>query len=252
MPMPHNPARLPSYRHHKASGQAFVVLSGRHVYLGPHGTKLSRDAYDRTVSEWLARGRTLVGQQAGHAATVAELANAFHKADVIPASSADEYKAVIKILVRLYGLTPADEFGAVALKVVRAEMVAAGWKRRTCNQRVHNLRRIFKWGVEQQLVGPEGLAAMRAVDPLKKGRTTAPESKPVEPFGVDVEACVRYMTPTPAAMVRVQMFTGMRAGELVILRTRDVDTSDPTCWVYRPESHKTAHLGEAREIPLGG
>ncbi|MGC4032195.1 MAG: site-specific integrase [Tepidisphaeraceae bacterium] len=251
--MPRKPAALPSYRHHKASGQAYVVLSGRQIYLGPHGTKLSRDAYDRHVAEWLARGRVHAVQPERERTSVAVLVNAFRKADVMPASSADEFTAVFKILIRLYGLTPADEFGAVALKAVRSEMVRTGWKRRTCNQRCHTLRRIFKWGVEQQLIGPDGLAAMKAVDPLKKGRTDAPESKAVQPVAVDhVEQCLAIMTPTLAAMVKVQMFTGMCAGELVIMRTRDIDTSDSTCWVYRPESHKTAHLGKVREIPLGG
>ena len=46
----------PSYRHHRASGQAVVTLSGRDIYLGPHGTKFSRDNYDRVVGEWLAAG----------------------------------------------------------------------------------------------------------------------------------------------------------------------------------------------------
>jgi hypothetical protein len=42
---------LPSYRRHKASGQAVVTVSGRDVYFGPHGTRLSRDNYDRVVTE---------------------------------------------------------------------------------------------------------------------------------------------------------------------------------------------------------
>jgi hypothetical protein len=48
---------LPRYRKHRASGQAVVTLSGRVHYLGPHGTRTSKLAYDRVVAEWLARGR---------------------------------------------------------------------------------------------------------------------------------------------------------------------------------------------------
>ncbi|MGC4032450.1 MAG: site-specific integrase [Tepidisphaeraceae bacterium] len=250
--MAKSPVNLPSYRHHKASGQAFVVLSGRQIYLGPHGTRLSRDNYDRTVSEWLERGRNLPQYDGRERTSVAVLVNAFRKSDAYPKSQIDGYTAVMKLLVRLYGLTPADEFGAVALKVVRSEMVAAGWKRRTVNERIHNLRRVFQWGIEHQMVSPDGLAAMREVAPLKAGRTAAPESKPVQPVATDhVEACLAKMPPTVAAMVKIQMHTGMRAGELVIMRTADIDTSDSTSWVYRPSSHKTAHLGKVREIPLG-
>ena len=45
--------RVPSYRHHKASGQAVVALDGRDVYLGPYGTDQSRERYQRVISEWL-------------------------------------------------------------------------------------------------------------------------------------------------------------------------------------------------------
>ena len=246
-----NRVKLPTYRHHKPSGQAVVTLSGRDVYLGPHGTRLSRDNYDRVVSEWLAAGRVLPGSDAAAALSVAELLNGFRKADVVPTSHVDAYKAVMVLVVRLYGRTAAADFGPLALKVVREQMVAAGWKRKTVNQRVHNLRRIFRWGVEHQLVAPAVLEALRAVEPLKAGKTSAPESRPVQPVAVEhVEACVAFLPPTVAVMVRLQLLTGMRAAELCAMRSGDVDTGGPE-WIYRPGSHKTAHLGKVREIPLG-
>jgi hypothetical protein len=41
--MPKLVKSLPSYRRHKASGQAVVALNGKDHYLGPHGSKVSRD-----------------------------------------------------------------------------------------------------------------------------------------------------------------------------------------------------------------
>ena len=61
----------PAYRKHKRSGQAVVTLSGKDVYLGPHGTKASRIEYDRVIGEWLANGRQLPKSQA--TTTVADL-----------------------------------------------------------------------------------------------------------------------------------------------------------------------------------
>ena len=52
-----SPQRVPKYGKHKQSGQARVVLNGRHYLLGPHGSKASRDEYDRRVAEWVANGR---------------------------------------------------------------------------------------------------------------------------------------------------------------------------------------------------
>lgn len=49
--------RIPSYRLHKASGQAVVVLGGRSFYLGKFGTPGSRSEYRRVLAEWLAADR---------------------------------------------------------------------------------------------------------------------------------------------------------------------------------------------------
>jgi len=43
---------VPKYRLHKASGQAFVELSGKRIYCGKYGTPESKEKYDRLVEEW--------------------------------------------------------------------------------------------------------------------------------------------------------------------------------------------------------
>ena len=57
-------ARVPGYRLHKASGQAIVALGGRQIYLGPFGSQVSKDEYDRIIAEWLANGRRTAGMTA--------------------------------------------------------------------------------------------------------------------------------------------------------------------------------------------
>ena len=54
--MPRLVRKLPSYRLHKASGQAMVLLDGKAFYLGPYGTDVSRREYDRLVGDWLTLG----------------------------------------------------------------------------------------------------------------------------------------------------------------------------------------------------
>ena len=53
--------RVPSYRHHKPTGQAVVTLNGHDFYLGKWNTKASLAEYDRLTSEWLAGGRNRRG-----------------------------------------------------------------------------------------------------------------------------------------------------------------------------------------------
>lgn len=61
---------VPTYRKHKATGQAIVTLpdgfGGRKDnYLGPYGSEESRREYARLNQEWETRGRR-VPQDAGH------------------------------------------------------------------------------------------------------------------------------------------------------------------------------------------
>lgn len=51
-------------------------------------------------------------------------------------------------------------------------------------------------------------------------------------------------------MVQLQRLTGMRPGEVVIMRSRDIDTQGEV-WSYKPASHKTEHRGHRRVVELG-
>ena len=51
-------------------------------------------------------------------------------------------------------------------------------------------------------------------------------------------------------MIELQRLTGMRPGEVVIMRACDLDMSGKT-WVYSPFGHKTEHRGKDRVIHIG-
>ncbi len=57
--MPRLVNRNPSYRKHRASGQAIITIDAKDIYLVPFGTQASRNEYDRVIGEWLANGRRL-------------------------------------------------------------------------------------------------------------------------------------------------------------------------------------------------
>jgi integrase len=51
-------------------------------------------------------------------------------------------------------------------------------------------------------------------------------------------------------MVRLQLLTGMRPGEVCSMKYADIRRSGST-WLFMPTNHKTAHLGEDRLIYVG-
>lgn len=273
MPRPTN--AVPSYLHHKPSGQAYCTIreadgSRRTVYLGAYGTEASRAEYARVIGGHkptpAPSGRADV---APLALTVAELCRQFidhaeryyRHADRTPTGEATNFKHSLRALEHLFGALPVAEFGPKALQRVRSLMIDGykhpehgehvGLSRRVVNQRVGRIKRVFRWGVQEELVPVAVYQAIAAVEGLKAGRCDATELPPVEPVvWADVEKTLAKLNPVVKAMVLLQWHTGMRPGEVCAMRWADVDRSGAV-WVYRPRQHKTAYRNRARVVAIG-
>lgn len=255
MARPRNP--LPKYELHKPSGSARVRWAGREVWLGKHGTPESLKEYARICAEIGAA--PAAAPVAGRRATVAEVLLAFmthaqahyRGADGAPTSEFREHGRSILHLEQLYGHTPAAEFGPLALKAVRAAMVAAKWSRKTVNKRVSRVRHIFRWAAGEELVPVAVVEALECVAGLQKGRTAAHETDPVGPAPLaDVTAALPFLDRHQRAMARLQLLTGMRPGEACVLRLCELDRTGAV-WAWRPEAHKTAWRGADKTVLFG-
>lgn len=248
----------PKYRRHRASGQAVVTLYGRDFYLGPHGTKASRVEYDRLISEWLAAGRPLQMPSVQSDITVVELAAAYRKYAKAyyvkhdkPTDTIHQVNRATEIICKRYGRTSVNEFGPLALKAIKADLIGKDMSRRTVNHLLSTIRRMFRWGTGEGTVHPTVLQALAAVPNVHKGRNEARETAPVRPVDDHVvEATLPYLPGLVADMVRFQRATGARPGEVCLLRPCDVDTSTEV-WSFRPGEHKTEHHDLDRIICIG-
>jgi integrase len=250
----------PSYRLHKPTGQAVVTLSGRDHYLGRHGTIESRAEYDRLLSEWLAAGRCVVAPTgpAGSDITVNEFldvyldhCDGYYVKGGLPTSEPRNIRVAVRPLRRLHGHVLARDVGPLALKAVRQAMIDSGLCRTEINKRVRRIVRAFKWAVSEEMVPPSVYQGLKAVQGLRPGRADVRESEPVRPVpDAFVDAVRPFVSRQVWAMIELQRLTGMRPGEVVIMRTQDIDTSGRV-WCYVPATHKTAHHGKERRIFLG-
>lgn len=123
--MPALTKSLPKYRKHRASGQAAVRIHGKDHYLGPHGTKASKELYDRLIAEYLSRGRDF-GPGQPDCCSVAEVflaywkfAQGYYVKNGKPTNELDALRLVIRDARKLYGTVSATDFGPRALKTVR-------------------------------------------------------------------------------------------------------------------------------------
>jgi integrase len=257
------PPRLPKYRHYKPKNLAVVRIDGKDHYLGRYGSEESREKYRRLVAEWLAAGGAtghtpLVRTAQVEALTVNELilayvrfADGYYVKDGLPTVEPSNIRLVMRVVRRVHGSTPATAFGPLALKAVRAEMIRTGTCRTEINRRVGRIIRMFKWGVSDELVPAGVYEALRSVAGLRKGRSAAREKPPVRPVSdADVAAIRPHVSRQVWAMVELQRLTGMRPGEVVIMRTGDLDM-DSEVWVYAPSRHKREHHDKTREVFLG-
>ncbi len=247
----------PTFRLHKATGQGYVVLDGRHFYLGRYDSPESRTRYHQIIAEWIANGRTLSPPRSG--LTVAELILAYWKfvetyyvgSDQEPSGEVHSMKSALRPLRDLYGPTAVEAFGPKALKAVRQCMIDRGWCRRSVNRQVGRVKRCFRWGVENELVEPSILHGLEAVQGLRAGRTAAKETEPVKPIlEAHVTAVLPFVSRQVGAMIGLQLLTAARPGEIVRLRPLDFDTSGAV-WLAKLEDHKTAYRGKERVLYFG-
>ena len=259
----------PKYRRQSsaAGDRAFVELNGKRHYLGEYGSEESRGAYHRALAEWRAAGKQspeapadlmmveLSARYAEHAAIY------YRKPDGTPTNEAHNIRLATGYseskppkpypLMQLYGRTPAAEFDSVRLEAVRHRMIELGWVRNQINKHVGRIRRMFKWAARKKLIPNAVYADLCTVDGLKCGRSEAVESDPVQPVADGtVDATIPHLSPTVAAMVQFMRYTGARAGEVCIMRTCDIDVSNPI-WTFKPYHHKTAHMKKSRVVYIG-
>lgn len=259
--MPRRPNPVPNYKKHPTRNEARCSVNGKWVSLGPWNSPESIKAHERICAELRAAaadGRPLAGDPRG-GVTVADLIEGFarhavthyRRHDGSQTSEVRAFQDALAVVGELYGDTPAAEFGPRALKAVRQRFLDRGWCRTLVNQRIGRVRRVFKWAVGEELIPESVHAALRCVEGLKKGRTSATESKPVVPVDVEhVKVTLPFLSRHVRAMVELQLYTGMRPGEVCAMTLGQIDRTGDV-WVYRPAQHKTRHRGMDRVIPLG-
>ena len=157
MPIAKRP--IPKYRHYKPKDLAVVRIDGHDHYLGRYGTPESHAEYHRLLAEHHANGNVARPDTPRNDLTVNELLLAFveyaetyyRRPDGTPAPELENLLIAIRPLRELYGHTAVQEFGPKALKSVRQHMLDRGLCRRTINQRIARLIRVFRHGVENEM-----------------------------------------------------------------------------------------------------
>jgi integrase len=163
---------------------------------------------------------------------------------------ADNMEFSLRVLKDLFAELHPQNFTPQDLEKCQKEMIERNLARTTINARINRIRRFFKWLTRKGHVRGM-LEDLKAVAPIQRGRTAAPEPAPIKAVHRhEVDSVFTFMSPTIQSMVDVEWLAGMRPGEVVVMRTGDIDMSGEL-WIYSPAMHKTKWRGKTRKIVLG-
>jgi len=247
--------RIPKLTRHKASGRAVVRLGGKDLYCGKFGTTEAQKRYHQAVVRWLAEDSQANTDRPLE--TIAELTRAYLKhvhreytKRGRKTSTVHNTTSAVRHVLKLYAGEPIEEFGPLALKAVRASMIDAGWARTHINAAIGDVRRMFAWAGESELIDPTHPHRLACVKGLRRGQGGRETSKVAPVAWSRVKAVEPYVAPQVWAMIEMQWLTGMRPEEVTSVRTIDIET-DGAIWFYSPAGHKTEHHDKDRAIAIG-
>lgn len=271
-------AQTPSLCYH-LSGQSVVRIDGKDFYLGKHNSPQALARYAALVATYQAnrmslpdgfelshiddRVQAILGplgvmptHQANAPMTVRHVCLAYaqhcegYYHNDLPALG--KAKAICDEVTEFAGDMLASEFGPLELDELRESWITPKRSRRYINSLTNLVIRMFRWSLSRKMIPAETLVALKALEPLRKGRTKARENAPVQAVDIShVRATYEHLSPVLKAMLRIQVATGMRPTELCIMRPCDIDRSGPE-WLYTPSEHKCTNKDKDRVIPILG
>jgi len=247
------PNRTPQYRRYRGK-YARVKIDGKLIHLGAYGSEESKAKYRRLVSQWLAQQP--VDEVLDDDLTVVEVLDAYriYAKSYYGDSPHGRYRHMLptmRIVRELFADLPAREFGPKRLKIVRHAFVQAGYSRGHVNACVQRVVAIFRWAASEEMISGSQVHDLATLEPLRRGHTKASEGRKVKAVPEsDVDATLPELVPVLADMVRLQLLSACRPGEVCSMIPGQIERTGDV-WIYRPEQHKNRHREQERVVPLG-
>ena len=171
-------------------------------------------------------------------------------------------KQVLRALEDYWEL-PASQFGPRALLEVQKKLERTPIESRSLdptrktkaryrtrqgiNEMLTKVRALFKFGVLHEVVSQQQSDSLRAVPPLTRGQTRAPEGNAKKPVDhAVIEATLQHLPHAVADLIRFALISGCRPCEARQLRPCEIDTRPlpqyQGCWLWKPQDWKLQHL----------
>jgi integrase len=271
--MPRKSVWPPRISQHKGYSRVWVPAhSGRPGYwlqLGKSGSPEAIEAYKRLLAE-RPSATDFEPTKARSKLLVQDICDRFsHHYATLPrhATSLERVRLALGEVLQLYGSMPADEFRGPQLKVVQRALAGRGLTVTYIRGLISCIRQAWRHAASEDWIPVELYQALATVRGVEAGEAGCRPPTVVEPVPVaDVRAILPHVRPPIAAMVQLQLFTGMRPGEVQALTPGEIVRSGVLrlagrghieveqlggVWVYAKQQHKNRHRGHDRMITIG-
>jgi integrase len=240
---------VPTHCHHKGSGRSYITWNGTEIYTGLSGSIEAAESYAKMLSNIMAYGEPCPKVEVQVRLSVATIARKYleHVKREKPPDS-DEDKAVGRVVKDLERFDyPAERFSPGRLTELIQMWVDKRLALTTINKKHNYLLNIFRWAAQMDLVTPTVWSALLTVRKIKPGRSSAKQPKKVKPVACEVvESILDHCQPRIAAVLRMQLYTGMRCGEVLRMTMAEIHGN-----IYSPYKHKNRWRNKDRTVHLG-
>lgn len=240
-----------------STGQARVRWKGRDYYLGTYGTPQATEAYIELLKT-LGQAEQEQEDRQAHpqkllTLTVLNAAQRFIDTELIhkPTKERNHYLRWMSILESVCKGMVCDDFDTRVLDRIREGMIQKQWSRGVINAGIRRVRTMWRW-IESQGYAPRGSwDHLRSLPPLRNNDSRIRTTKPRQPVEWNVvEKVCNTCRADVKAILLLLWHTGMRPGEAVLMRSKDIDRSEDV-WFFSLEQHKNSWRGQSRIVALG-
>jgi integrase len=167
--------------------------------------------------------------------------------------STEDYriKWAVGYLMEFCGQLPIEQFGPLKLQEFQSWLIQKKTlTRKVINSIIRMCRNMFKWAVSQQVADITQYQSLMTVEGLREGHPGTIEKPPISTVRQETWQAIKVYTSTVVFdMLQIQGLTGMRSGELVIMRPADINRQSEI-WEYNPP-HKMQYRGQSRTVYFG-
>jgi integrase len=254
--------RVPTLRHHKASGRSYVTIPGtkKVVYFGPSGVIDTQLAYTKWAEEYIRENAgeikskvpTKVHTWAGLLAWwLEECRREYVRLDGKPTGEFGVCKRAAQLVADFgLGSTPLKEISRQHMHLVR-DRLAMGRKKisaKTLREYMGRLVRCFSKAEKQDWITSEQFIRLSR---WERVRGVGKKSRLIEPIPIKHLAMLRQaLKGRWRAIFNFHLYTGQRAETAITASAKEIKRGDGV-WQYIPRQHKGRHRGQKLVILLG-